>query len=73
MANTQNTDITNLVFSIYDTNQDQFLTLGEITQILSDSVGSSFATQENATWMIKAMDINNDGKLDWDEIYAALK
>jgi Ca2+-binding EF-hand superfamily protein len=73
VANTQNTDITNLVFSIYDTNQDQFLTLGEVTQILSDSVGGSFATQENATWMIKAMDINNDGKLDWDEIYAALK
>ena len=62
---------TNVIFQLYDKNNDSFLTLGEVTQILNDSIGGT--TSKDAKWLIKSLDINGDGKLAWFEIYTALK
>ena len=64
------------MFHLYDKNNDGYLTFGEIKKILDTAFGAEYS-QKNmyvyTQWIIKSMDINNDGMLAWYEVYTALK
>ena len=68
MSPSQKTD---LVFKLYDENNDHYLALNEVRKLIADSISDS--TVQDAKWLIASLDLNGDGKLAWFEVYAALK
>ena len=59
------------IISKFDRNQDGYLTLGEVENLINDSTLKNSSTLD-ADWLIKALDIDGDGKLSSFEVRTAL-
>ena len=60
-----------LIFQLYDKNQDGYLSKSEVKTLLVDSYG--YATDSDTEWFIAVVDSNWDGKISWYELYNAIQ
>ena len=54
-------------FDAIDENGDGFITKDELKKMLKDSLGEESATDEQVDLMMSNLDINQDGKVDFEE------
>jgi Ca2+-binding EF-hand superfamily protein len=59
-------------FALIDTDQDGFISAGEFKKLL-DLLGGGKVTDETATSMFDAMDGDDDGRVNLDELSAYLQ
>ena len=67
---------TDILFHLYDKNNDGYLSLSEVKKLINMAFGSAFSDKQKsqyAHWIIKSIDINHDDMLAWYEVYTALK
>lgn len=60
-----------MIFHVYDTNYDGYLSKAEIKRLLVDAYG--YATDADAEWFVAIVDANFDGKISWTELYNVIE
>jgi len=60
------------IFEVADVNSDGFLTKIEVKQILQRQNPQRKISRSEVTMMMKQMDVNNDGKISFEEFKLAI-